>query len=302
MSATLARVRALRFFAFALVVAGPEHNGCATQMPDIDDEPPERIGFEDASSADMRPDAELMDEDLFGVAKRGVELYWMERALNLAYERGLPRVGKSVHAAIMPIATADEGYHSAGVTFYRWFEEDLDEAGHPDPTRAKRWLAVPILLRPDRVLELEQFGNEVETDAEVYRRIVAIELAAKAALEQHPQGNWSFHTFREEKKVKNKGRVRQTRVYMLGRGSPDLEALVLDERGRKEPAVVTLLREQQPVVTTGSSIKTSLNRPGVSTVARALAVVEVAGTVPVESADGSRWSVAAETGEISRIQ
>jgi hypothetical protein len=261
------------------------------------------IGFEDASSAEMRPDAELIDENMPGIARRGVELYWMEHALNLAYERGLPRVGKSAHAAMMPLATADEGYHSAGVTFYRWFEEDLDpKTGQPDPTKAKRWLAVPILLRPDRVLELEQFGNEIETNSEVYRRIVAIELAALAAQERHPQGNWSFHTFREEKKVPKKGKIRQTRVYMLGRGSPDLEAVVLDERGRKEPATVASLREQQPAGSTRAPIQSSLNKPGVATVARALAVAPVAGKVEVIGADGSRWTVAAETGAIERLQ
>ena len=117
--------------------------------------PGEGIGYEGGSSEDMIPDEGniIEDSDHEAIAKRGVHLAHMERSLILAETKGLARAGNITAVTILPLSSVDPGANSGEVTYYRWMAEDVGEGDELIATRAHRWLSVPLLLRPDRVLE-----------------------------------------------------------------------------------------------------------------------------------------------------
>ncbi len=263
--------------------------------------PGEAIGYEGGSSEDMIPDEGnvLADSDLEGIARRGVHVAHLQRALFLADSRGLARAGNLNAVTIMPVAAVDPGANSGEVTYYRWRAEDVGEDNQLVATRARRWLSVPLLLRPDRVLENEQHDDRVEFGTDPHRRINAILVAATAARAEHPDGRWNFHTFRE---VIKQGRKTQatTMVYLvaLDEGTPDLEIRVEDAKRKKEASVLSTRVHQAAGQWSGEVIVTQLDAPGVIAVARAVGRGVEAGPVEVKAADGSVWTVDPVSGAI----
>lgn len=263
--------------------------------------PGEAVGYEGGSSEDMIPDDGniIEDSDHEGIARRGVHMAHMERALALAERKGLGRAGNVTAVTILPISQVDPGAHSGEVTFYRWMAEDVGEDKELVATRAHRWLSVPLLLRPDRVLENEQHNDPVEFGSDGHRRINAILLAASTARAEYPDGHWSFHTFRE---MVTQGRKREatTLVFLVARdeATPDLEIRIEDARRKKEASVLSTRVHHAPGKWSGDAVETQLEAPGVIAVARAVARGVEAGPLTVRTAGGSVWTVDPVSGAI----
>jgi hypothetical protein len=249
-------------------------------------------GRDEASSDDLAPIVTHFDDAEPGaIAERGSTLAWMEHTLTVGLERGLPRVGRSTAAAAMPIASVDPGLHSGQVTIYRWMEDDLDREGNVRPELADRWLIIPMLLRPDRVLELEQMTKEVDMNSPEFHTIAAVDLAQRTLRQREPAGQWNAHPFREQALL---GHVNRgvTRVYMLGRDAADYEVVVRDALGRKkEPKVLAVRKHHDPAAMRERPPRIELPRPSPLTVARVLPHVPVGGRVTIAASDGSRWTI-----------
>jgi hypothetical protein len=169
-----------------------------------------------------------------------------------------------------------------------------------DPKKAHRWLVVPFLLRPDRVLENEQFSEQIDEKGNVYPKVWAMIVAATAVSEAHPGGTWHMHPFRESRRDGTR-RIRSTRLYMFGLDgkSPDLEVVVEDPvKKRASPTVAGITVVHEPADYAGATVHVRQDGPGPLTVARVKSRGLEAGDVPVESADGTRWKISAETGVI----
>lgn len=256
------------------------------------------LGLDDAATDDIKPEHQpaFVEPTLEEVQRRGVELHRLERLWGLAHEVGLPRAGAVRAEVLLPLASIDDGGRSGEVVFYRWMEAP---EGEPDPLEATRWLVVPALFEPDRVLENEQFSDPVEVDSDAHRRLEAFLLAVGASHRQHPQGSWRIYTFREFVE-RGTRRIGQTRVYMLGNGdAPDLE-LVVTDRSRREPAAIV---SSDVLQTAGQRDAVTMTLPGSSVhpvaVCRAMArdgdVVEVVGD------GGARWRVVTADGRIEVV-
>lgn len=178
--------------------------------------------------------APLDPTDLEGITERGRTLATMERALRLANEKGLPRAGTVNAGALLPIATVDPGRRSGQVEFIRWLPEAIPEDGSLIPENAQRWIIVPLLFTPDQVLELDPMGDDIQVGTERHAKVGAILAAAVAATAEHPNGQWSFHLFREEFRQGTR-RFQQNRIYALAQveGVPDLEITVVDPKKKK---------------------------------------------------------------------
>lgn len=223
--------------------------------------------------------------------------------MRLAYETGLPRVGSSNVAALLPLASIDEGAHSGQVTFYRWRAEDVGKSGELDPKVAQRWLVVPFLLRPNRVLENEQFNYELDDKSEEFRLVRGVMTAAMGAAEKFPEGQWHMHPFSETQRDGTR-RLWRTRVYLVSTdgNSPDLEVVVEEPRKKKgKPKVVEVITVHQPGDVGSQSVRTRQSSPGPLTVARVKAMGLEAGRVAVEAGDGSKWKISSDTGEIESL-
>lgn len=284
----------------AILVALSPSVGCKMQEARNPGSDPTAPGFVSPSSLDMRagPPEPLDPADLAGIQARGVELYYQEVGMRLAFEVGLPRVGTSNVAALLPLATVDEGAHSGQVEFWRWRPEQVPESGQLDAKLAQRWLVVPFLLRPDRVLENEQFNQDMDEKSEEYYLVSAIITAANELAAKYPGAQWHMHPYREAVRDGTR-RIRSVRVYMFGTGdrSPDLEVVVAEPKGKKDPFAVTeVIVVHQPGDISGGKIRTRLPSPGPLTVARVKALGLDAGDVSVAVAEGSSWTINAETG------
>lgn len=231
-------------------------------------------------------------------AKRdGPALWWREHAMRLGIKRGLPRVGATRNKTLLPIADVDAKFHSANVTFYRW--PKLDEGKALTGAEAQHWLVIPILLRPDRVLENEQFSDYLEEGSPRAREIDAVVLAGAALLEKHAGGRWHMHPVREGSE-KNPSRHIRTRVYAIAidGSAPDAE-VVVEDASRTAPAELSALVEVHDADTwDGERIRMRLNAPTAITVARVLEKQAIATKFEAIGADGSVWSIDAETGAI----
>lgn len=259
-------------------------------------------GFVDSSSVNLEagPPAAIDAADHESITKRGIDLFYMEVGLRLAFERGLSRAGRYDAAALLPLATIDDGAHSGQVEFYRWREADVGDDGVLDPAKAHRWLVVPFLLRPDRVLENEQFSDMLDEKTDTFQKVWAMIVAATAVHDAHPGGTWHMHPFRESRRDGTR-RIRSTRLYMFGldQKSPDLEVVVQDPvKKRDTPTVTGIIVVHEPADYAGDTVRVRLDGPSPLTVARVKSRGLEAGDVPVESANGTRWKISAETGAI----
>ena len=235
--------------------------------------------------------------------RHGPSLWWRDHALQLAVDRGLTRVGGNSSGPLLPIADVDDGFHSASVTFYRWLERDAKKMG---PTRnaeyAQRWLVIPILLRPDRILENEQFSDYLTKDSDRAREIDAILVAGEALSADHPGGRWHMHPYREGTHKAPQRKIR-TRVYAMGLTpeSPDVELVVADAKSNAAAFV-----EAKQVIHEGGAweateMKLAVNAPNAMTLARVLSRQLLAQRVTVHGKDGSVWSIDAESGEVENL-
>jgi hypothetical protein len=227
-----------------------------------------------------------------------VELHWLEVGLGIA-DAGLARAGRTDAGALLPLASVDEGAHSGQVAFYRWRSDAVPESGELDPARAQRWLVVPYLLRPERLLDNEQFSVAVEKGTDEYWLLGGVIQAAQSARRAHAKGRWHMHPFREARPDGTR-RIRATRVYMFGLDdhSPDLEAVVEDPRRKGEAPKVQLVLVHDVGDRSGAGLRTRTPSVGPLTVARVRARGVEGGTVRVTTADGTVWPVSAETGAI----
>lgn len=277
-------------------------SGPAGRAPGSD---PEAPGLINSSSMDMQagPPGSLDLADLDAVRTRGIDLFYKEVGMHLAFETGLPRVGKSSVGALLPLASVDEGAHSGQVAFYRWRPDDMPESGGLDPKKAQRWLIVPFLLRPNRVLENEQFNYDLDERSEEFVLVRGVITAAMAAVEKFPGGQWHMHPVRESQRDGTR-RLWITRVYLIGtaENSPDLEVVVQEPRKKKQkPKVIDVITVHEPGDVGAQSVRTRQASPGPLTVARVKAMGLEAGRVDVEAGDGSKWKISSDSGEIEGL-
>ena len=234
-------------------------------------------------------------------AKRdGLSLYWREHAMSVAVQKGLARVGRTRDAILMPVAEVDEGYHAASVTFYRWPEAEPGTT--PIAKEAQRWLVVPLLLSPDRVLENELFSDYLEERSNRAREIDAVVAAGASLLEAHPGGRWHMHPVREGTD-KNPQQLLRTRVYAwaVDDQTPDVEVVVDDAPRNGEAKVL----EQRVIHAAGSwtadPLPLSVAAPTALTVARIISRKAMARSFVTISPEGRRFGIDAETGAIEDL-
>ena len=278
-----------------LALAGCGEQGAGSTTPD--DAPP-RLGYEGASSSDLSSIPLALDPtDLEAVAARGVTLWKMQRAMRLGDRAFSSFVGVTA-TKFLPVVAIDRSGSSGEVAFYRWTEAQLED-GVASPEEAERWVVVSLTLDPDEVLEPQELGTR--PNGEQQRMIAAMLMAQSAAEAEHRGARWVAHAFRERTPA---GNAAQTRIYLIGSddASPDLEFVVSDPGGRRDPAKIS---EQSLQLTAEAAAKlpleTPAERPGASTVARAVATATVT-EKPVTIVDrgGNKWSVAPKTGQLSR--
>ena len=247
--------------------------------------------------------AEVDDTDFEAVANRGRALAYQERMLYLADTKGLRRAGSYNAQALLPVASVDKGFNSGQVTYFRWKQEDVGKNGELEPEKARRWLVVPLLMRPDRVLENEQFDDRLASGTADFARVDSVLLVSKAMETQYPGGTWHMHVFLEEHEEKNR-RIPQRRVYLFGLDdkSPDLEVVLrAAPRSKKRIDIHSTRILQTAEGRKAQPMESALPVPSPATVARIVADESIGLEVDVVGADGSRWTVHGTTGEVTRV-
>lgn len=260
---------------------------------------PGGLGIDGASGNVMANDMAPVDgRDVDLVTRRGVLLGWEEYLFAVGLEAGMGRAGGSAYAGLLPVAAVDEGFNSGQITVYRWMNSDVGEDGALEAKRAHKWLVIPMLLRPDRLLENELFDFKVDEGSGVERQLDAIILATKTAVAAYPDGRWNPHGFLEDGQDEKFKDRKQTRVYLMATkaGTPDLEVLVADAKKKKPPEVVHMLVHHRDGLAT--PIVSELEHPGAMSVARVISMRKIGERVPVSAAGGERWTVNSETGEL----
>ena len=260
------------------------------------------LGYDDASSADMAAIPPALDDgDLAGVEERGGTLWKMQRAMRLGDRAFSSFVGVTA-AKFVALASIDPGGSSGQVAYYKWEETDLDD-GDARADEARNWIVCPLTLDPDEALDPTEL--EGKPRGEERRAIAALLIAQGAAKREYPEARWVGYAFREQVTAEGapKG-LRQTRIYMIGADdkSPDIEYTIHDPSKKRQPPQLVDTELQLPGESTSAlPLKTPAQSVGPSTVARAVAIATVTGK-PVTIVDGSgaKWSVAPETGALSK--
>ncbi|MFO7564238.1 MAG: hypothetical protein R6X02_16445 [Enhygromyxa sp.] len=259
-------------------------------------------GYEDPSSPDMAAIPWALEaSDLDGVQARGMTLWKMQRAMRIGDRVFAGFVGVT-SAKFQALASIDAGGKSGEVAFYRWEDEDLQD-GVAAADEALRWVIVSLTLDPDEALEPQKLDGK--PDGEQRRTLAALMVAQEKAKADHPGARWVSYTFREQQiKAGEPTGARQTRIYMIGADdkSPDLEYTVLDPAKRKQPPqIIDEVLHLAGDATSKLPLSTPAQSPGPSTIARAVAIATVTGK-PVEIVDaaGNKWSVAPNTGALTR--
>ncbi len=280
-------------------LAGCEMETKKSNHPGNDIERIKQLGYDRASSGlNSGNDGHAIEKgDLVGTAVRGKHLAKLERILALGM-RGIGQVGTSAAATLMPRAEVDGGGQSGQVIWYRWLDSDLGEDKELKAEGARRWLLVPVLLDPDRVLEVEQTPHKVEYKHDEYYKVEAMLLAASQANAKYPSGRWGIHAYREIGTRSGKN-MATTRVYLLARdpGTPDLEIVVADARKKGEHGEVIAVNEVHAAGGwEGQEIQLQGDEPSPLTVARAA----IAGTtITARTKAGTVYVIDGKTGEIT---
>lgn len=254
----------------------------------------------------------VSDVDLVAVTERGRLLQKMERALVMAYEQGVTRVGGIPESdVVLPLVDVDPGGKSAQVMFVRWRGDAKKEL---DPAVAERWLLVSILLDPDRVLDVELLAGDVDPASHPYRRVHTL-LAAARKLAEVAHGDL-FHLLDlyEREDPSDAGSKVLGHVYALSADgdAADLEVVVGEPAGRAgkkggtKPPEVRSSRTVHPEGRgVASPIVVTLAQPAALTVARAMLLGPQAGEVLVlaegDAGAAVQFTVSAVSGAISRV-
>jgi hypothetical protein len=264
---------------------------------------PSNPGYTGASS--QRFDYDPLDVDDGGnlalSAARGIDLHWRDRVHRVAMSRGMTRMTSTTLSTLLVVATADPGYHSGQLTVYRWVQRDIEEVDL-SPERGHKWLVVPVLLRPDRVLELEQFDFPVEKKSPEAREIEAVMLAKTVARAEYGGGRWRMFAYPEVAGGREDDVKEMMRVYMLSQDdqAPDLDVLIADRMRRKPPRSLGLTVHHEPAMWTREVMTVNGPQPTTLTVTRLVARGVFATEFEVLASDGSRWTVHSETGTVER--
>ncbi len=194
----------------------------------------EGVGLRDATDA-PGPGmvAPVRGTDFVGLAARGRLIYDMERALKLGYEQGVFMVGHSEQEVVIPFVEVDPGGRSGQVLFFRWSKA---KAPALRPHEAERWLLVSLLLRPDRVLDVEMLRGDVVKHSEEAQRLTVLLAAAQVLQPRYP--GRMFHLFVvAEGDLRNASGGSRARVYAMSASDngPDLE-LLFEWPKRNHPA------------------------------------------------------------------
>jgi hypothetical protein len=232
----------------------------------------------------------------------GKNLRWRDYAMHLAVNRGLKRARAKADIPLLPIAEVDDRFNSASVTFYRWLPRDMKD-GQMRPDRASRWLVVPMLLKPDRVLENEQHSDYVEKNSPIAHEIHAVIAAGEWAQKEAQGTRWHMHTVREGPNTDGSYKNR-TRVYAMSTdgSGPDLEFLFSDVKNDESPLLLGKTVVHEAGAWAGDEIKMSLPGPTAMTVARVLEKELLAQQVIAHGSDGSKWSIDSESGKFELLE
>ena len=250
----------------------------------------------------QEPDAPFDELTQARAARDGKTLRWRDYAMHLAVKRGLKRARSKADIPLLPIAEVDERFNSASVTFYRWLPRDMKD-GKMHPDRASRWLVIPMLLKPDRVLENEQHADYVEKNSPLAHEIQAVIAAGEWALKEAQGPRWHMHTVREGPNTDGSYHNR-TRVYAMSADAsgPDLEFLFSDVKNEESPLLLGKAVVHEPGAWTGEEIKMSLPGPTAITIARVLEKELLAQKVIAHGSDGSKWSIDSESGAFELLE
>lgn len=241
--------------------------------------------------------------DMQATTLRGQVLARMERALTLAYEQGLSRIGDDADV-VLPMVDVDPGGKSAQVMFVRW---SGPAAKTLEVTEAKRWVLVSLLLEPDKVLDVELIDGEVEAGSHEARRLRSL-LAAARHLQKAAPGDL-FHLLDLYERFDPADAKSKTvaRVYALSADGdgPDIDIVVDEVKNKKnkknkgEPAVLadTLVHPRGKGVS--SPIVTGTKVPTPMTVARALLAPAAQPEVLVLTSDDASWTISSADGRIT---
>ena len=243
------------------------------------------------------------DGDLPGVQGRGRLLYDMERVLELATLDGAEKAGIPPDEVIMPLVDVDPGGRSGQVVFLRWKPDKVGSDGSVHPKDAERWLLVSLLLRPDRVLDVELLHGPVVEDGLEYARAFAVIAAAERLREQFEGASFHMFTVREDTPAQKKTKPNKilTRVYALSAdgSGPDVEVVVDQPKRRRKPGVLESVVVHPAGSLTGEAWQLKGTQPAPATVARVMLRGPDAGEVGVQ-ARGGAFVISAADGRVSR--
>lgn len=248
-------------------------------------------------------DAPFGEEAGARARRDGRDLRWRDHAIHIAVERGLPRARAAPGTILLPIAEVDKGYNSAQVTFYRWLGRDIKADGKLYPDRASRWLNIPILLSPDRILENEQHADYVVENSPRAHEIQAVIAAGEWAGKEAPNHQWHMHTVREGPTTDGSYHNR-TRVYAMSvdASGPDLEFLFSDVKNKETPLLIAKTLVHEAGAWKSEEIQMALPGPTAVTIARALERGELAKQIIAIGSDSSRWGIDSEKGEFELLE
>ncbi|MGB1699633.1 MAG: hypothetical protein ACPHRO_06760 [Nannocystaceae bacterium] len=277
---------------------------CTVQEGGAPPKLPGNPGYATPSSGGLTHDPMDVDDgsSLSLAAARGVDLHWRDRVYRVAMSRGVSRMAKTSVSTLLPVASADPGYHSGQLAIYRWRQRDIEEVDLA-PENGQKWMVVPVLLRPDRVLELEQFDYPVQKNSAEAREIEAVMVATNVARAEYSGGRWRMFAY-PEVATNREDRLRNlTRVYMLSEDdqAPDLDVLVADRVRRSPAKSLGLTVHHAPAAWERELIEVNSPQPTTMTVTRLVSREVLAREFEVLGSDGSRWSVHSETGAIERL-
>ncbi len=265
---------------------------------------PGNPGYASASGENFSHDPLDVDDggNVSLTTARGRDLHWRDRVYQAAMSRGVSRMAKTSVSTLLPIATADPGYHSGQLTIYRWPQRDIEEVDL-SPEQGEKWVVVPVLLRPDRVLELEQFDYSVDPKSPEAREIEAMMLATSVAREAYSGGRWRMFAYPEVAEGRADGVKDTMRVYMLSADdqAPDLDVWIADRARRRPAKSLGLTVHHEPAMWARDVMEVRRPQPTTLTVTRLLSREVFATEFQVVGSDGSRWTVHSETGAIERV-
>jgi hypothetical protein len=289
----------LRSLAVLLAMAAAL-SACKSRKP----KEPDEFANLGRSNASSEPPAGVLapisDGDLAAIARRGRLLFDMDRALRMAREQGLARIGEPKDDVILPVVDVDPGGKSAQVVFLRWSKQAVAKRGQLSADDAQRWLLISMLLEPEKVLDVEvRQGTIVRHTAEHVHGGAIVE-AAKELERIAPGKSFSMLSVFEQSDGPT-GLV--TRVYAFsGEGEgPDVEVVVVPGKGKRGTPSVREWRTIHAVgaVEPGQVTLDDLDHPSAMTVMRAMSMGPDAGPVLVQTRGGP-WRVMPASGRVAR--